>query len=36
MALRIEKAFYVSMDTLLRMQNSDDIAPTWRNKITIG
>jgi plasmid maintenance system antidote protein VapI len=26
MALRIEKAFGVSMDTLMRMQNSHDIA----------
>ncbi len=26
MAVRIEKAFGVSMDTLMRMQNSDDIA----------
>ena len=26
MALRIEKAFSVSMDTLMRMQNSYDIA----------
>jgi len=28
MALRIEKAFGVSMDTLMRMQNSYDIAKT--------
>ena len=28
MALRIEKAFGVSMDTLMRMQNSWDIAET--------
>jgi addiction module HigA family antidote len=28
MALRIEKAFAVSMDTLMRMQNSYDIAQT--------
>ncbi|QCI78673.1 addiction module antidote protein, HigA family [Hankyongella ginsenosidimutans] len=28
MALRVEKAFGVSMDTLLRMQNSYDIAQT--------
>ena len=28
MALRIEKAFGVSMDTLMRMQNSYDIART--------
>jgi addiction module HigA family antidote len=27
MAVRIEKAFGVSMDTLMRMQNSVDIAP---------
>lgn len=31
MALRIEKAFGVSMDTLMRMQNSYDIAQT-RNR----
>ena len=30
MALRIEKAFGVSMDTLMRMQNSYDIARTRR------
>jgi addiction module HigA family antidote len=30
MALRIEKAFGVSMDTLMRMQNSYDIAQTRR------
>ena len=28
MALRLEKAFGVSMDTLMRMQNSFDIAQT--------
>ena len=28
MALRVEKAFGVSMDTLMRMQNSHDIAQT--------
>ena len=28
MALRVEKAFGVSMDTLMRMQNSYDIAET--------
>ena len=28
MALRIEKAFGISMDTLMRMQNSHDIART--------
>ena len=31
MALRIEKAFGVSMDTLMRMQNSYDIARARRN-----
>ena len=30
MALRIEKAFGVSMDTLMRMQNSHDIAQARR------
>lgn len=30
MALRIEKAFGVSMDTLMRMQNSFDIAAARR------
>ena len=30
MALRIEKAFGVSMDTLMRMQNSYDIAKTCK------
>lgn len=30
MALRIEKAFGVSMDTLMRMQNSHDIAKARR------
>lgn len=30
MALRIEKAFGVSMDTLMRMQNNYDIAQTRR------
>jgi addiction module HigA family antidote len=30
MALRIEKAFGVSMETLMRMQNSFDIAETRR------
>ncbi len=30
MALRIEKAFGVSMDTLMRMQNTYDIAQTRR------
>jgi len=32
MALRIEKAFGVSMDTLMRMQNSFDIAQTHKRK----
>ena len=32
MALRIEKAFGVSMDTLMRMQNSYDIARTRRRE----
>jgi len=32
MALRIEKAFGVSMDTLMRMQNSFDIAQTASGK----
>ncbi len=32
MALRIEKAFGVSMDTLLRMQTSHDIARTRRRE----
>ena len=38
MALRIEKAFGVSMDTLMRMQNSYDIARARRreNEIKIG
>ena len=31
MALRIEKAFGVSMDTLMRMQNSYDIAQTRKH-----
>jgi addiction module HigA family antidote len=37
MALRVEKAFGVSMDTLMRMQNSFDIAQTrsreWEIKV---
>ena len=37
MALRVEKAFGVSMDTLMRMQNSYDIAQTrkreWEIKV---
>ena len=38
MALRVEKAFGVSMDTLMRMQNSYDIARARRreNEIKIG
>ena len=32
MALRIEKAFSVSMDTLMRMQNSYDIAQTRKRE----
>ena len=32
MALRVEKAFGVSMDTLMRMQNSYDIARTRRRE----
>ena len=32
MALRIEKAFGVSMDTLMRMQNSFDIAPARKRE----
>ena len=32
MAIRIEKAFGVSMDTLMRMQNSFDIAQAHRRK----
>lgn len=35
MALRIEKAFGVSMDTLLRMQNSYDIARTRKREAEI-
>jgi addiction module HigA family antidote len=35
MALRIEKAFGVSMDTLMRMQNSYDIAKTRQCAATI-
>jgi antitoxin HigA-1 len=31
MALRIEKAFGVSMDTLMRMQNGYDIAQAHRH-----
>lgn len=36
MALRIEKAFAVSMDTLMRMQNSYDIAETRRREHEIA
>ncbi len=35
MALRIEKAFGVSMDTLMRMQNSFDIAQTRKREAEI-
>jgi addiction module HigA family antidote len=35
MALRIEKAFGVSMDTLMRMQNSYDIAQARRREAEI-
>jgi addiction module HigA family antidote len=35
MALRIEKAFGVSMDTLMRMQNSFDIAQTRKRTAAI-
>jgi len=35
MALRIEKAFGVSMDTLMRMQNSYDIAQTRKRSAEI-
>jgi len=35
MALRFEKAFGVSMDTLMRMQNSYDIAQTCRREAEI-
>ncbi|MCW0183376.1 MAG: HigA family addiction module antitoxin [Zavarzinia sp.] len=35
MALRIEKAFGVSMDTLMRMQNSFDIAETRKREADI-
>ena len=36
MALRIEKAFGVSMDTLMRMQNSYDIAQTRKREDDIN
>lgn len=35
MALRVEKAFGVSMDTLMRMQNSFDIAQTRKREAEI-
>lgn len=35
MALRLEKAFGVSMDTLMRMQNSFDIAQTRKREAEI-
>jgi addiction module HigA family antidote len=35
MALRLEKAFGVSMDTLMRMQNSYDIAQTRKRAADI-
>lgn len=35
MALRLEKAFGVSMDTLMRMQNSYDIAQTRKRAAEI-
>jgi antitoxin HigA-1 len=35
MALRVEKAFGVKMDTLMRMQNSYDIARTRRARAKI-
>jgi addiction module HigA family antidote len=35
MALRVEKAFGVSMDTLMRMQNSYDIAQARRRQESI-
>ena len=35
MALRIEKAFGVRMDTLMRMQSSYDIARTRKRERTI-
>lgn len=36
MALRIEKAFGVSMDTLMRMQNSYDIAETRKRESEVS
>ena len=36
MALRIEKAFGVKMDTLMRMQSSYDIARTRQRECTIA
>ena len=35
MAIRIEKAFGVSMDTLMRMQNSYDIAEARKREVEI-
>jgi len=32
MALRIEKAFGIKMDTLMRMQSAYDIAQTWKRE----
>jgi len=36
MAIRIEKAFGVSMDTLMRMQNSFDIAQARKRESEIA
>jgi len=36
MALRLEKAFVVSMDTLMRIQNSYDIAMTRQREASIN
>jgi plasmid maintenance system antidote protein VapI len=36
MAIRIEKAFGPDMETLMRMQNSFDIAAAQRNKAGIA
>jgi addiction module HigA family antidote len=36
MALRIEKAFGVKMDTLMRMQSAHDIAQTRKRESEIG
>jgi len=35
MALRVEKAFGIRMDTLMRMQNSHDIAEARRRENTV-